>query len=68
MDNEPESLLDSLNAWQEKITAGSLWGISGLSHHVQFKLLDHLTSQLDCELVSHNVTVADLQRRIDGVL
>jgi len=31
-------------------------------------LLDLLTSQLDCELISQNMIVAGLQRRMDGVL
>jgi len=60
LDGEPGSLLDSLNAWREKVTAGVLWGIFGLSRRVELKLLDLLTSQLDRELVSHNVTVAEI--------
>ena len=44
------------------------WGIPGLSRHVELKLLDLLTSQLDHELISHNVTVGDLQRMVDRVL
>ena len=32
LDDEPRSLLDSLNAWREKVNAGSLRGILGLSH------------------------------------
>jgi len=47
---------------------GSFWGIPGLSRHVELKLLDLLTSQLDHELISHNVTVGDLQRMVDRVL
>ena len=66
--DEPGSLLDSLNAWQEKVTAGSFWGIPGLSRCVELKLLNLLTFQLDRELLSHNVTVGDLQKRMNGVL
>ena len=43
-------------------------GIPGLLFHVEIKLLDLLTSQRECELVSHNVIAANLQRRIDRVL
>ena len=43
-DDELESLLDSLNAWQEKVSAGVLRGILGLSCHVELKLLDLFTS------------------------
>ena len=67
LDDEPELLLDSLNAWREKVVIGELPEILRLSRHVELKLLYLLTSQLDRELVSHNVTVADLQRRMDGV-
>ena len=67
LDNEPESLLDSLNVWREKVVAGSFWGIPGLSCHVELKLLDLLTSQLDRELISHNVNVGDLKRKMGEI-
>ena len=66
--NEPESLLDSLNAWREKVVVWELPGIPGLSRFVEFKLLNLLTSQLDHELISHNMTVVSLRKRIYGVL
>ena len=66
MDNEPKSLLDSLNTWWE-IVADPFKGIPGLFRHVELKLLDLLTSQLDHELISHNVTVEDLKKRMGGV-
>ena len=31
LDDEPESLLDSLNTWREKVVVGELSKISGLS-------------------------------------
>jgi len=39
---------------------GELSGILRLSRPVELKMLDLLTSQLDHELISHNMTVADL--------
>ena len=57
-----------MNAWREKVVMGSFRGIPGLSRRVELKLLDLLISQLDRELISHNVVVGDLQRRVDGVL
>ena len=51
LDDDPGSLLDSLNVWREVIM-GSFRGIPGLSHSVEFKLFDLLTSELDHELVS----------------
>ena len=42
MDNEPESLLDFLNAWREKVAVGDLSGIPELSLPVELKLLDLL--------------------------
>ena len=68
LDDEPRSLLDFLNTWREKVAVGKLPGIPELSHPVEFKLLDLLTSQLDRELVSHNMIVAGLQRKLDGIL
>ena len=41
--------------------------IPGLSHHIKLELFDLLTSQLDRKLISHNVTVKDLKKRIGGV-
>ena len=60
LDDEPGSLLDSLNDRREKVAVGELPGISRLSLPVEFKLLDLLTSQLDRELVSHIMPVTDL--------
>ena len=34
LDDEPESLLESLNAWREKMAMGELPGIPGLSRPV----------------------------------
>jgi len=39
--------------------------IPGFSRHIELELLDFLTSQLDRELISHNVMVKDLKKRID---
>ena len=66
MDDEPRSLLDSLNTWRE-VVADPFQGIPGLFRHVELKLLDLLTSQLDRELISDNATVGDLKRRMSGV-
>ena len=44
LDDEPESLLDSLNVWRENVVSGSFRGILRLSRHVELKLSDHLTS------------------------
>ena len=60
--------MDSLNAWREKVAVGKLPGILGLSRSVELKLLDLLTSQLHCELISLNITLAGLRKRVDGVL
>ena len=37
------------------------------SCHIDLELLDLLTSQLDREIISHNVTVEDLKNKISGV-
>ena len=67
LDDEPRSLLDFLNAWRKKATASSFRVILGLSHHIEFELLDLLTSQLDRELISHNVMVEDFKKRMGEV-
>jgi len=41
--------------------------ILGFSHHIELKLLDLLTFHLDRELISRNVTVEDLKKRMDRV-
>ena len=41
--------------------------IPGLSHHIKLELLNLLTSQLDHEFISHNITVEDLKKRMGGV-
>ena len=43
LDDEPESLLDSLNVWREKVALGELPGIPGLSRPVELKLLNFIT-------------------------
>ena len=63
LDDEPGSLLNSLNAWREKVVIGEVPGILGLSRPVELILLNLLTSQLDHELFSHNVIVAGLQKK-----
>ena len=68
MDDKLRSLLDSLNAWREKVAVGELLEVPRLSRPVELKLLDLLSSQLDCELISHNITVAGLKKRVNGVL
>jgi len=68
LDDEPEPLLNFLNAWREKVAMRELSGIPMLSYPVELKLLDLLTSQLDSELISHNMTVAGLRKRGNGVL
>ena len=67
LDGESGSLLDFLNAWQKKVAASSFRVIHGLSCHIELKLLDLLTSQLDRKLISHNVTVEDLRKKMSGV-
>jgi len=66
LNNEPESLLDSLNTWQEKVAVGDLPGIPRLFRPMELKLLNFLTSRLDCELISH--FVAGHKKRVDDVL
>ena len=48
LDDEHESLLDFLNAWQKKVIASSFKVIPGLFRHIELELLDLLTFQLDC--------------------
>ena len=52
LDDESRSLLDSLNAWREKVIVGELPRILGLSHPVELELLDLLTLQLHRELIA----------------
>ena len=63
LDDEPGSLLDFVNAWRKKVATSSFRVIPGLSYHIELELLDLLISQLDHELISHNVTVEDSKRR-----
>ena len=46
---------------------GELPGILGLSCPIKLKLLDLLASQLDHKHMSHNMTMAGLQKRVNGV-
>ena len=57
LDDEPRPFLDFLNAWRKKVATGELPRTPGLSRRIELKLLNHLTSQLDHELISHNVMV-----------
>ena len=41
--------------------------IPGLSHRIEHELLNLLASQLDRELISHNVMVNDLKKRMSEV-
>ena len=43
-DDEPEPLLDFLNAWWRKVTSSSSRAIHGLSRRIELELLDLLTS------------------------
>jgi len=56
-----------LNVWWEKILVGEILGISGLSYSIELKLLNILTSQLDRELISHNMTMVGLRKSMDEV-
>ena len=47
---------------------GELPGIPGLSRPVELKLLNLITSQLDRELVSKNMTMVGLRKKVNGVL
>jgi len=42
--------------------------VPGLCRHIKLELLDLLTSQLDDKLISHNVTVVDLKKKMGEVL
>ena len=64
LDDEPGLLLDFLNAWRKKVVASSFRVIPGLSRHIEIELLDLLTSQLDRELISYNMTVEDLRKKM----
>ena len=68
LDDEPRSVLDSLNVWREKVIVGELPRIPGLSRPVELELLDLLTSQLDRELIAYNTIVAGHKKRVDDVL
>ena len=67
LDDELGSLLDSLNALAGESSRGELPGFHGLSRPIELKLLDLLTSQLDRELISYNMVMASLEKRVDGV-
>ena len=67
LNDELGSLLDSLNAWREKMILGELLGIPGLSRPAELELLDLLTLQLDRELVAHNTIVAGHKKRVNDV-
>jgi len=60
-------LLDFLNAWRKKVVPSSFRVILGLSRSIELELLDLLTSQLDRELISHDMMVEDLKKRIGEV-
>ena len=47
---------------------GELPKSPGLSRPVERKLLDFLTSQLDRELIYHNMIMAGHKKRVDDVL
>ena len=47
---------------------GELPGISRLSRPVELKLLNSLTAQLDCELISHNAIMDGHKKRVDNIL
>ena len=64
LDDELRSLLDFLNARRRKVALSSPRAILGLSRHIELELLDLFTSQLDRELIFHNVMVNDLKRRM----
>ena len=51
----------------KKVAASSFRVIPGLSRHIELELLNLLTSQLDLELISHNVMVKNLKKRMGGV-
>ena len=63
LDDEPGSLLDFLR----KVASSSFWAIHGLSRSIEPELLDFFTSQLDRELISHNLMVNDLKRKMSQV-
>jgi len=46
---------------------GELPGIPELSRPIELKLLNFLTSQLDRELVSHNMIMVGYKKSVDGV-
>ena len=68
MDDEHGSLLDSLNVWREKVVVGEFPGIPRLSCLIELKMLDLLTFELDRGLVSHNMIVIGLQKRVNRVI
>ena len=47
---------------------GELLRIPELSHSVELKLLDILTSQLDRKLISHNTIMVGHKKRVDDIL
>ena len=62
LDDESRPLLDSWNAWREKVSIWELSRIPGFSCPVEIKLLDLLAFQLDRELISHNTIMARVVR------
>ena len=67
LDDEPESLMDFLNARRRRVAKSLYRTLPGLPRHIELELLDFLTFQLDRELISHNVIVSDLKERVSDV-
>jgi len=67
LDDDPEALLVFLNAWLRRVTKSLYRTLPGLPHGIELVLLDFLTSQLDRKLISHNVMVSDLEKKVPKV-
>ena len=65
-DDEPGVLLVFLNAKRRRVTK-SLYRTLPDFPIIELRLLYFLTSQLDHELISHNVTVSDLEKWVREV-
>ena len=55
-----------LNA-KRKVTKSLYQTLPGLPRRIKPRMFDFLTSQLDRELISHNVMVSDLEKRVREV-
>ena len=66
-DDEPELLLNFLNAQQRRVAKSLYQMLPGLPCRIELELLDFFTFQLDREFIFHNVIVSDHEERVNKV-